>query len=350
MVTTRRSIVNGPQKTSPASDWTIDRIPSLTGKTIIVTGSNSGIGLEASRVFAAKGAHVVLAVRDEGKGRDAAATLAGSTEVRELDLADLASVRAFAAGWSGDIHALVNNAGVMVPPLGRTADGFELQFGINHLGHFALTNLLLPHITGRVVTVASSAHRSGRIDFDDLNWVTRRYGGGSGAYEQSKLANLIFSLELHRKLAASGSQVISTAAHPGMTATNLMSSSESPVMTAFAKVAVRLFAQDAVTGATPTLFATTEPIEGGSYAGPSNRREMAGPPTLVGRSDDASNALIGARLWEASEELTGVRFPALLSTDNAAHGTTAKALDLGRRPAADLHDQSKDLTHDEPHA
>jgi NAD(P)-dependent dehydrogenase (short-subunit alcohol dehydrogenase family) len=292
--------------------WTVDHIPALTGKTVIVTGGNSGIGLEAARVFAAKGARLVLAVRDMQKGQDAAATLEGSTEVRHLDLADLASVRTFAEGWSGDIHALINNAGVMVPPLGRTRDGFELQFGINHLGHFALTNLLLPHITGRVVTVASSAHRSGTIDFADLNWMTRRYGVGAAAYEQSKLANLLFSLELHRRLTTSGSSVISTAAHPGMTATNLMSSSESAVMTVFAKVAVRLFAQDAATGATPTLFAATEPIPGGSYAGPGNRREMAGPPVLVGRSVEAADPVIAARLWKASEQLTGVRYPGSL--------------------------------------
>jgi NAD(P)-dependent dehydrogenase (short-subunit alcohol dehydrogenase family) len=290
--------------------WTTDRMPSLAGKTIIVTGANSGIGLEASRVFAAKGAHVVFAVRDEQRGRDAAATVAGSTEVRPLDLADLPSVRAFAADWSGGIHVLVNNAGVLVPPFGHTKDGFELQFGTNHLGHFALTNLLLPQITGRVVTVASGAHRSGTIDFDDLDWATRRYGGGSGAYEQSKLANLLFTLELQRRLEASGSRVIATAAHPGMAATNLMSSSENPVMTVLARVAVRLFAQDAATGATPTLFAATEPVPGGSYAGPGNRREMTGPPVLVGRSDAAADPVTAARLWTVSEELTGVRYPA----------------------------------------
>ncbi len=293
-----------------APAWTADRVPNLEGTTVIVTGANSGIGLEASRAFAAKGAHVVFAVRDEKKGRDAAATVAGSTEVRPLDLADLASVRAFEAGWSGEIDILVNNAGVMVPPLGRTADGFELQFGINHLGHFALTNLLLPHITGRVVTVASSAHRSGTIDFEDLNWNVRRYGGGSGAYEQSKLANLLFTLDLQRRLQASGSTVIATAAHPGMTATNLMSSSESVVMTVLAKIAVGLFAQEAATGALPTLFAATESIPGGSYAGPGNRHEMAGPPVLVGRSEAASDLATAARLWTASEELTGVRYPA----------------------------------------
>ena len=173
------------------ASWTIDSIPNLANTTVIVTGANSGIGLEAARVFTAKGAHVVFAVRDEKKGRDAAATVTGSTEVRPLDLADLGLVREFAEEWTGDIHLLINNAGVLVPPFGPTKDGFELQFGINHLRHFALTNLLLPHITSRVVTVASGAHRSGTIEFDDLNWATRRYGGGSGAYAQSKLANLL---------------------------------------------------------------------------------------------------------------------------------------------------------------
>ncbi|MBC7760234.1 MAG: SDR family NAD(P)-dependent oxidoreductase [Candidatus Saccharibacteria bacterium] len=290
--------------------WTTDRMPDLAGTTVIVTGANSGIGLEAARVFAAKGAHVVFAVRDEKKGQAARASVTGSTEVRPLDLADVGSVREFAADWTGGIHLLINNAGVLVPPFGLTKDGFELQFGINHLGHFALTNLLLPHITGRVVTVASGAHRSGTIDFDDLNWATRRYGGGSGAYEQSKLANLLFTLELQRRLEASGSSVIATAAHPGMAATNLMSSSKNPVMTVVAKVAVHLFAQDAATGATPTLFAATEPVPGGSYAGPGNRRELAGPPVLVGRSDTAADPAIATRLWTASEELTGVRYPA----------------------------------------
>ena len=151
------------------------------------------------------------------------------------------------------------------------------------------------------MTVASGAHRSGTIDFDDLNWATRRYGGGSGAYGQSKLANLLFTLELQRRLEASGSSVIATAAHPGMVATILMSSSENPVTTVVAKVAVHLFARDAATGATPTLFAATEAVPGGSYAGPGNRRELAGPPVLVGRSDMAVDPAIAARLWTASE-------------------------------------------------
>jgi NAD(P)-dependent dehydrogenase (short-subunit alcohol dehydrogenase family) len=290
--------------------WTSSRVPRLDGKTVIVTGANSGIGFEAAKVFAAHGAHVVFAVRNEQKGRDAAAAVTGSTEVRRLDLAELASVREFAQGWTGDIHLLINNAGVLLPPFGHTVDGFERQFGINHLGHFALTNLLLPHITGRIVTVASGAHRTGVIDFDDLNWGVRRYGNGSAAYAQSKLANLLFTLELQRRLEGSGSRVIATAAHPGMAATNLMSSSENPVMNLVAKVAVRLFAQDAATGAGPTLFAATEPLPGGSYVGPGNRRELAGPPVLVSRSLEAQNLDTASKLWAASEELTGVRYPA----------------------------------------
>ena len=289
--------------------WTSADIPDLTGRTVIVTGANSGIGLAAARMFAGHGAHVVLAVRDEAKGSAAALTIPGS-EVRQLDLSDLASVRRFADNWHGHIHALVNNAGVMIPPLGRTKDGFELQFGINHLGHFALTNLLLPHITGRIVTVASSAHASGTIDFDDLNWHHRRYGGGGAAYGQSKLANLLFTLELQRLLEASGSKVLAMAAHPGMAATNLGSHSGNPVMTVVGNLVVRLFAQDAASGAAPTVFAATANLPGASYAGPRNRRGMAGPPVLVDRSDAASDTAGARRLWAASEELTGVRFPA----------------------------------------
>lgn len=291
-----------------SSEWTADRMPSLAGTVIIVTGANSGIGLEATRAFAAHGAHVVMAVRDESKGRAAAATVTGSTEVRRLDLADLASVHAFAAGWSGGIHILVNNAGILVPPFGHTKDGFELQFGINHLGHFALTNLLLPQVTGRVVTVASNAHRTGRIEFDDLNWSTRRYRRGS-AYAQSKLANLLFTLELQRRLGASGSKVIATAAHPGWASTNLGSTSYGALINALVGVANRFLAQDAVGGAAPTLFAATEPVPGGSYAGPGNRRGTAGPPRLVRRTSEASDPVVATRLWAASEDLTGVGYP-----------------------------------------
>ena len=310
------------------ADWTTDRMPNLAGTTVIVTGANSGIGLESARVFAAEGAHVVFAVRDEKKGRVAATTVPGSTEVRPLDLAHPRSVREFAQNWSGGIQLLLTNAGVLVPPFGHTKDGFELQFGINHLGHFALSNLLFPRITGRVVTVASSVHRSGTIDFDDLNSQRRRYGGGSGAYAQSKLANLLFTLELQRRLEASRSSVIATAAHPGMAVTHLMSSSKNPVLTLLAKVAVALVAQDAESGATPTGFAATKYVPGGSYAGPGNRREMAGPPVLVGRSEVASNLAAAARLWTASEQLTGVRHPAS-SAESIVRGTDVAGIAEG---------------------
>ena len=298
--------------TTPASvesHWTAARMPSLEGKTFIITGANSGIGVEAARAFAHHGAHVILAVRDESKGHAAAAAIAGSTEVRRLDLADLTSVREFAADWTGDIHVLVNNAGVLVPPFGHTKDGFELQFGTNHLGHFALTNLLLPHVTGRVVTIASSTHRTARLEFDDLNWAKRRYRGGAAAYGQSKLANLLFTLELQRRLQASGSGVLATAAHPGWAATNLGSSSKNPLLNAVVPLLNRWFAQDAAAGAAPTLFAATEPIPGASYAGPGNAREMGGPPKLVGRSSAAADPIAAARLWKASEKLTGVSYP-----------------------------------------
>ena len=170
----------------------------MTGRVVVITGANSGIGRAAASELAGAGARVVLAVRNTDKGQAAAATMPGATEVRPLDLASLASVREFAAGWDGEIDLLINNAGVMVPPLSRTSEGFELQFGTNHLGHFALTNLLLENVTGRVVTVSSTGHRIGRIDFDDLNWERRPYKAVS-AYGQSKLANLLFTSELQRR-------------------------------------------------------------------------------------------------------------------------------------------------------
>jgi NAD(P)-dependent dehydrogenase (short-subunit alcohol dehydrogenase family) len=210
-------------------------LPDLTGRMAVVTGANSGIGLKAAEALARAGAHVVFAVRDPERGRAAAATVHGSTEVRRLNLAELSSVREFAADWQGELHLLLNNAGVMMLPEQRTRDGFEMQFGTNHLGHFALTNLLLPHITDRVVTVASGAHRGGTgvIDFADLNR-TVHYNPW-GAYAQSKLANLLFTLELQRRLTAAGSPVRAIAAHPGYAATNLQSHAASPLSRLFMK-------------------------------------------------------------------------------------------------------------------
>jgi len=230
-------------------------------------------------------------------------------EVRRLDLADLTSVRAFAAGWTGDLDLLINNAGIMAVPQGRTANGFELQFGTNHLGHFALTNLLLPHVTDRVVTVSSGLHRSGRIVLEDLNWERRRYSA-QGAYGQSKLANLLFTLELQRRLTEAGSRVRATAAHPGWAATNLQSGSGNRVKDAAMAVGNRLVAVSGEQGALPTLFAAVAEVPGGSYAGPDGTL-MRGAPTLVGRSPEASDAVLAGRLWTVSAELTGADFPAL---------------------------------------
>ncbi len=288
--------------------FTAANVPDMTGHTVIVTGANSGIGRATARSLAAAGAHVVLAVRDVGKGRSAAAAMPGDTEVRELDLARLESVRAFAAGSEGQIGLLINNAGVMVPPLTRTADGFELQFGTNHLGHFALTNLLLGHVTGRVVTVSSTGHRFGSIDFDDLNWERKPYRSWR-AYGQSKLANLLFTAELQRRLTAAGSSVLATAAHPGYAATNLQFHSQRRSFDLASKIGNRLLAQDENNGALPTLYAAVAGIPGNSFAGPGGFMELRGAPKLVGRSAAAQDADAACHLWEVSEQLTGVRFP-----------------------------------------
>jgi NAD(P)-dependent dehydrogenase (short-subunit alcohol dehydrogenase family) len=289
-------------------------IPDLTGRTAIVTGASSGIGLETAKALTAHGARVILAVRDEAKGTKAADTLPapGTTEVRLLDLASLGSVRAFARDWPGPIDLLINNAGVMIPPLSRTADGFELQFGTNHLGHFALTNLLLPNVTGRVVTVSSGAHRSGRIDFDDLNWERRRYRRWP-AYGQSKLANLLFTAELQRRLTEAGSPVLSMAAHPGYAATNLQSHSGSRLMDFAMGLGNRLLAQDAASGALPTLYAAVADLPGNTFVGPSGFGGMRGAPAPCARSKAASDTETAARLWQVSETLTGASFPEIHS-------------------------------------
>jgi NAD(P)-dependent dehydrogenase (short-subunit alcohol dehydrogenase family) len=287
-------------------------IPDLTGQTVIVTGASSGIGLETAKALTAHGARVILAVRDAVKGDKAAATLAGPGphEVRLLDLASLDSVRAFATDWAGQpVDLLINNAGVMIPPLGRTKDGFELQFGTNHLGHFALTGLLLPNVTGRVVTVSSNAHTAGHMDFDDLNWERKKYRAWR-AYGQSKLANLLFTAELQRRLTEAGSNVLSMAAHPGYAATNLQSHSESRLWEfAMGTLGNRLLAQDAAGGALPTLYAAVADLPGNTYAGPSGFAGLRGAPAPCARSKEASDPAAARRLWQVSEELTGVIFP-----------------------------------------
>jgi len=292
----------------PSSKWTAQDLPALDGRTFVITGANSGIGLVAARAAAGAGARVVLAVRDLARGRAAAATIEGNTEVRQLDLADLASVRAFADVWDGDLDVLVNNAGVMGVPEQRTADGFEMQIGTNHLGPFALTNLLLPRVADRVVTVASGAHRMGSIRLDDLNWERGSYQRWR-AYGQSKLANLLFTSELQRRLAEAGSEVRAVAAHPGWAATNLQSRTENVLQNTLLAVANKVVAQSDAMGALPTLYAATQDIPGNSYVGPDGFQEQRGHPTLVGRSNAAKDSDTARRLWTRSEELTGVAFP-----------------------------------------
>jgi NAD(P)-dependent dehydrogenase (short-subunit alcohol dehydrogenase family) len=287
--------------------WSTDGIPSQSGRTVIITGATSGIGFAAAKVLTDKGARVVLAVRNQAKGADAVQRLGGLAEVRPLDLADLSSVRAFADGWDGPVDLLINNAGVMAVPLGRTAEGFELQFGTNHLGHFALTNLLLPQLTDRVVCLSSGAHRMGHIDLADPNWERRPYKQWP-AYGQSKLANLLFVLELERRLTAAGSNVRALAAHPGFARTNLQGHSGNAFADRAILVVTKVMGQSATQGAWPTLFAATQDLPGGSYVGPGAFAETRGLPQLVGRSPEASDPELAKQLWTASEDLTGISF------------------------------------------
>jgi len=291
----------------------LSHLPSLAGRTAVITGGNSGIGRATAAALSAKGARVVLAVRDQAKGR--AAGIGGEVDVRSLDLASLASVRDFAAGIEFPVDLLINNAGLMTDTLQHTADGFELQLGVNHLGHFALTNLLLPRIVGRVVTVTSSAHRSARIDFDDLQWERRTYSP-FGAYGQSKLANLLFTAELQRRLSMAGSPVLAAAAHPGWASTGFRIASGNRLLDAVMAVSTRLLAQGPEGGALPTLLAATGDIPGDSLTGPSRFGGVRGPAVLVERSKSALDATAAERLWEVSERLTGTRFP--LGAESAA--------------------------------
>jgi NAD(P)-dependent dehydrogenase (short-subunit alcohol dehydrogenase family) len=307
--------------------FTVADVPDMTGRTAIVTGASSGIGLATAHALTAAGARVVFAVRNIEKGKAAAAAAPGNTEVRELDLASLDSVRAFAAGWDGEIDLLINNAGVSPPSLARTADGFEQKFGINHLGHFALTNLLIQHITGRVVTVASQAERFGRLDLDDLNWERRPYQAAR-AYSDSKLANLLFTAELQRRLTAAGSGVLANAAHPGLVATSIYhhDGPRRPADLVWA-TAIRLLAQDAAHGALPVLYAAVADVPGDSFAGPSRWAHMRGAPELITRSAAAEDADLARRLWAVSEQLTSV--PSSLTATAAATASSTAATGNG---------------------
>lgn len=288
--------------------WTVADLEDQAGRTFVVTGANSGIGKTAAAALARKGARVVLAVRDTFKGEAAAAEMSGTVEVRRLDLADLSSVRAFAADWADPIDVLINNAGLMMVPKGATVDGFETHIGVNHLGHFALTNLLLPQIRGRVVTVASLAHRVGRIRVDDLHWERRRYHR-TAAYAQSKLANLLFTHELQRRLTAAGSPVRAHAAHPGYSRTALGTHTGHPLFAAALNLG-DVMAQDAVAGGWPTLYAATAvDLPPNSYAGPSGVGEIRGGARLVKAMGKAHDPSTASELWELSEALTKTDFP-----------------------------------------
>ena len=287
------------------NQWSEVDLPDLRGRHVVITGANSGIGRSAASALVRAGASLTLAVRNVEKGQSAASAMAGDVRVRRLDLADLASVRSFAEDTSGPIDILIANAGVMAIPLQRTVDGFEMQVGTNHLGHFALSNLLLPQIRDRIVVVSSEVHRQGQIDLDDLNWERRPYKRWA-AYAQSKLANLLFVLELERRLAEGGTSVRAIAVHPGYAATNLQHHTGSAMFSVVANVGNRLFAQSERMGALPTLYGATMDMPGGSYVGPDSYRNMRGHPALGVPSSRAHDATLARQLWNLSARLTGV--------------------------------------------
>ncbi len=294
--------------------WTAADIPDQSGRVAVVTGANSGLGVATARELARAGARIVIACRNVEKGEEAAASIeTGEVEVRALDLADLSSVREFASGFGdGRVDLLINNAGVMAPPRRQTKDGFESQFGTNHLGHFALTGLLLPALLAapapRVVTISSGAHHIGTIHFDNLQG-ERRYNNWLW-YGQSKLANLMFCFELQRRASAAGTDLLSMAAHPGYAATNLQTAGPAHwyerIGGAIGNVVI---AQSAEMGALPTLFAATKPdLPGGTFVGPDGFMEQRGHPHVVTAAKRAYDEDAWRRLWEVSEELTGVRY------------------------------------------
>ncbi|MEV6772903.1 oxidoreductase [Nocardia sp. NPDC051030] len=285
--------------------WTTANIPDQTGRTYIVTGATSGLGAATARALAEAGAQVIMACRNQVKGLAVAKTMPGRPQVRALDLADLASVRAFAATVEG-ADVLINNAGVMAVPKSTTLDGFEMQIGTNYLGHFALTALLLDRISDRVVSLSSLTHLIGRIDLDDLNWERRAYSR-FGAYAQSKLAMLLFTYELQRRLLAAGSRKLALAAHPGYAATEISSKTQNRLEQLIG-LGNRLIAQSADMGALSTLYAATAEVEPGGFYGP-EWLNWRGYPTRVESNAASKDEKTAQLLWELSERLTGTDFP-----------------------------------------
>jgi NAD(P)-dependent dehydrogenase (short-subunit alcohol dehydrogenase family) len=298
--------------------WTADHIPPLTGRRAVVTGANSGLGLQTALQLAAHGAQVTLACRDEERGRAALAQVEqrGAAQLALVDLASLASVRDFAATVTDPVDILVDNAGVMAVPRRLTADGFEMQLGTNHLGHFALTGLLWEQLVAaeaaRVVVVSSNAHRMGRMNFDDL--MGEQSYSRSRAYGQSKLANLLFVRELARRVELAGGGPVVAAAHPGYAATNLTSgfTGRRGPLRAAGWLVDRALGQSDAAGALPTLRAATmADVNPGDYFGPGSFGGWRGAPVLVGRSPAALDDAVAKRLWDVSEQLTGVTYPGL---------------------------------------
>ncbi|KAA1429392.1 oxidoreductase [Nocardioides antri] len=294
--------------------WTA--VPPQSGRRFVITGANSGVGFHAARILGSRGATLVLACRNLEKGEEAARQVpghdAGRVVVRRLDVSDLSSVRAFAESLLDEvdgIDVLVNNAGVLGAPFGLTVDGVETHFATNHLGHFALTNLLLPRIRDRVVVTSSREHRGGSdLDLEDLAWERRRYRAFA-AYSQSKLANLLFMSELQRRLSAAGSDVRAVGAHPGASSTNITGGSGHPVLTWIGYHGQRLVSMPAWRGALNTVYAATMDIPGDTYIGPHGRLELHGWPAPARRSKASQDADLARRLWEVSEKLSGVTFP-----------------------------------------
>jgi NAD(P)-dependent dehydrogenase (short-subunit alcohol dehydrogenase family) len=316
-----------PAMPRQSAKWTAAEIPTLGGKLAIVTGANSGLGLETTRALARKGAKVILACRTRSKADAAIAELAADGIARDLlefgacDLSSLASIRAFAEAVRSEhahVDLLINNAGVMALPYGKTVDGFEMQFGTNHLGHFALTGLLLDRVLatdagGRIVTLSSHTHAYARMQFDDLH-SSRRYSEWL-AYGRSKLANLLFTFELQRRLEQHDRATISVAAHPGYASTNLLapSMSKSPLAERMFGLGTRLFSQDAAMGALPTLYAATaQDVRGGEYYGPGGLGGVTGHPKRTKALPHAYDRGAAERLWKISVEQTGVDFGSLV--------------------------------------
>ncbi|MFF3712375.1 SDR family NAD(P)-dependent oxidoreductase [Streptomyces phaeochromogenes] len=281
------------------TSWTANDLPNLTGRTVVITGAGRGLGLITARELARAGARVVLGVRDTGKARRAVAGLPGVFDVRPLDVSELTSVRAFADAWTGDIDILINNAGVMDIPAARTADGLDLQTTTNYTGPFLLTNLLLTHVTDRVVHVTSELHKQGRIDLNDLDWRTRKHNGMQ-AYQASKLAVVLFSLELQRRLTTAGSPVRSVLASPGIARTSLAAQSRSNVINRFT-----FLTNDPERGALSLLYAATENVPGNSYVGPDGLGGFRGSPAIRRQGKAGLDPVMAGRLWDTTAELVG---------------------------------------------